>query len=95
LSASEIRVDPGYEATACPASPERVCSLQQARRFVRRRRTAACDALKRHETQGESPLGWGIRWMSEIIAKIMLFAAYTSILGSTLGWFGHAHMAIR
>ena len=37
----------------------------------------------------------GIRWMSEIIAKIMLFAAYASILGSTFGWFGHAHMAIR
>jgi hypothetical protein len=50
---------------------------------------------KRHETQRESLSGWGIRWMSEIIAKIMLFAAYASILGSTFGWFGHAHMAIR
>jgi hypothetical protein len=73
-----------------------VYSVQQARRFARRRRTAACDAPKRHETQGESLSGWGrFAGMSEIIAKIMLFAAYASILGSTFGWFGHAHMAIR
>jgi hypothetical protein len=33
--------------------------------------------------------------MSEVVAKIMLFAAYASILGSTFGWFGHAHMAMQ
>jgi hypothetical protein len=33
--------------------------------------------------------------MSDIVARIMLFAAYASILGSTYGWFGHVHMAMR
>jgi hypothetical protein len=33
--------------------------------------------------------------MSDIVARMMLFAAYASILGSTFGWFGHVHMAMR
>jgi hypothetical protein len=37
----------------------------------------------------------GIRWMNEIVARIMLFAAYASILGGTFGWFGHAHIAMQ
>jgi hypothetical protein len=37
----------------------------------------------------------GFGWMSDIVARIMLVAAYASILGSTFGWFGHAHMMMR
>jgi hypothetical protein len=32
--------------------------------------------------------------MDELVAQILLFAAYASILGGTFGWFGHAHMAM-
>jgi hypothetical protein len=37
----------------------------------------------------------GIRRMSAIVARILLFAAYASILGSTFGWFGHVHVAMQ
>jgi hypothetical protein len=33
--------------------------------------------------------------MNEIVARVLLFAAYASILGSTFGWFGHIHIAMR
>jgi hypothetical protein len=32
--------------------------------------------------------------MSEIVARVLLFMAYSSILASTLGWFGNAHVAM-
>jgi hypothetical protein len=33
--------------------------------------------------------------MSEVVARLLLAAAYASILGGTFGWFGHAHMAMQ
>jgi hypothetical protein len=33
--------------------------------------------------------------MSAIVARILLFAAYASILGGTFGWFGHVHAAMQ
>jgi hypothetical protein len=38
---------------------------------------------------------WGIRRMNGVVARILLFAAYASILGGTFGWFGHVHMAMQ
>jgi hypothetical protein len=33
--------------------------------------------------------------MNEIVARILLFAAYASVLGGTFGWFGHVHAAMQ
>jgi hypothetical protein len=33
--------------------------------------------------------------MSDIVARILLFAAYASILVGTMGWFGNAHLVMR
>jgi hypothetical protein len=33
--------------------------------------------------------------MSDIVARILLFAAYASILVGTMGWFGNTHMVMR
>jgi hypothetical protein len=33
--------------------------------------------------------------MNAIVARILLLAAYASILGGTFGWFGHVRAAIQ
>jgi hypothetical protein len=30
--------------------------------------------------------------MSDVVARILLFFAYSSIIAGTMGWFGNAHI---
>ena len=39
--------------------------------------------------------GCGGMDMSDIVARILLFAAYTSIVVGTMGWFGNTHALMR
>jgi hypothetical protein len=39
--------------------------------------------------------GCGGTNMSDIVARILLFAAYASIIVGTMGWFGNTHMVMR
>jgi hypothetical protein len=33
--------------------------------------------------------------MNDIVARILLFFAYASIMVGTTGWFGNAHLVLR
>jgi hypothetical protein len=38
---------------------------------------------------------WGWANMNEIIARVLLFFAYGSIIAGTMGWFGNTHLVMR
>jgi hypothetical protein len=33
--------------------------------------------------------------MNDIVARILLFLAYASVVVGTMGWFGNAHLILR
>jgi hypothetical protein len=33
--------------------------------------------------------------MNDIVARILLFLAYASVMAGTTGWFGNAHLVLR
>jgi hypothetical protein len=55
---------------------------------------AVTRARKRHDQIEDGP-GRGLMNMNDIVARILLFFAYGSIVAGTMGWFGNAHLVMR
>jgi hypothetical protein len=69
--------------------------LQQPKIFDSRPTLAAARAIKRHDRSQDGRGDAGGMNMSDIVARILLFAAYASIIVGTMGWFGNSHMVMR
>jgi hypothetical protein len=88
-----LPLNPGYgliaslELRVLSATGKEICAPSQNGRL-------RCPETPRNAAR-ITPGMRGIRWMSVIVARILLLAAYASILGGTFGWFGHVHAAMH
>jgi hypothetical protein len=68
--------------------------LQQSTKFDCHRTTAVARTTKRHDQIEDGPGCGGRVNMNDIVARVLLFLAYGSIVVATTGWFASTRHAV-
>jgi hypothetical protein len=83
---------PMWDATM--RHPMAVYFLQQSTKFDCHRTTAVARTTKRHDQIEDGPGCGGWVNMNDIVARVLLFFAYGSIVVATTGWFASTRHAV-